>query len=158
MSLRPGDRAPDVRLPSHALETISLAEYQEGRPLVVLFFPLAFTGVCTTELCTVAEDWSAYQELGARVVAISVDSPWALERFRKECGAEFPFLSDFNREAARAFGVLRTDPLGPGLREVADRAAFVVDPRGEIAYAWHAANPGLLPPFDELKEAVREAV
>ncbi len=157
MPLKPGDQAPELALPSHSLETVSLAEYRGGRPLVVLFFPLAFTGTCTEELCSVGEDLGEYRDLGTRVVAVSVDSPWALERFREECGAGFPFLSDFNREAARAFGVLRSDPLGPGLLEVADRAVFVIDARGRIAYAWHSADPGVLPPFGEIKDAVRKS-
>lgn len=157
MPLKTGDAAPDVTLPSHALEMVSLAEHRGDRALVVLFVPLAFTGTCTEELCTVGEDLGAYRELGARVVAVSVDSPWALERFRRECGADFPFLSDFNREATRAFGVLREGPLGPGLREVSDRSAFVIAPDGRIAYAWHSTNPGLLPPFEEIKAAVKLA-
>ena len=158
MPLQPGDRAPHVRLPSHSRETVALSDLWSERPLVVLFFPLAFTSTCTEELCTIGEDMGAYQRLNASVVAISVDSPWALERFRAECGADFPFLSDFNREATEAFGVLRTSPIGPGLLNVSDRSVFVVDPHGTIAYTWYGgANPGLLPPFDEIKEAIRAA-
>lgn len=157
MPLKPGDAAPEVALPSHDLETVSLAEHRGDHPLVVLFFPAAFTSTCTEELCSVGEDLGAYRDLGARVVAVSVDSPWALERFRTECGVDFPFLSDFNREATRAFGVLRESPLGPGLLGVSDRAAFVIGRDDRIAYAWHSTNPGLLPPFEEIKEAVREA-
>jgi peroxiredoxin len=155
MPLQPGDPAPDVRLPSHTLETVSLADQWSGQPLVVLFFPLAFTSTCTEELCTIGDDLSAYREMSARVVAISVDSPWSLDRYRRECGVEFPFLSDFNREATEAFGVLRTSPLGPGLLNVSDRAVFVIAPDGRVAYTWHAINPSLLPPFEEVKEAVR---
>ncbi len=153
MALQPGDTIPDLTLPSHELEQVSLHEFR-GRPLVVLFIPLAFSSTCTAELCTVAEDLSAYRKLNAEVVAVSVDSPYALSRFRDECKAEFPFLSDFNREASRAFGVLRTEPLGPGLLDVSDRAAFVIDREGAVAYTWHSTNPSLLPPFDEIKEAL----
>lgn len=158
MPLQPGDRAPELTLPSHTRESVALADLWNGQPLVVLFFPLAFTSTCTEELCTIGEDMSAYQEMSANVVAISVDSPWTLDRFRQECGADFPFLSDFNREASQAFGVLRTSPLGPGLLHVSDRSVFVVDPQGTIRYTWFGgANPGLLPPFDEIKQAVGEA-
>ena len=101
------------------------------------------------------DDLASYQALDARVVALSVDSPWVLKRFRDECGADFPFLSDFNRDATKAFGVLREDPLGPGLRGASDRAAFVFDRDGRVAYAWHSTNPGLLPPFDEIKGALQ---
>jgi peroxiredoxin len=156
MPLKAGDKAPDVTLPSHSGERVSLAELWSQRPLVVLFFPLAFTSTCTEELCTVGNDLASYQELDAQPVAVSVDSPFVLARFRSECAAEYPFLSDFNREATERFGVLRTDPLGPGLRNASDRAAFVIDREGMVAYAWHSTNPGLLPPFDEIKAALRQ--
>jgi len=154
MPLKQGDQAPDVTLPSAGGEQVSLASLWKAQPLVVLFFPLAFTSTCTQELCTVGDDLGSYTGLNAQVVAISVDSPFALDRFRKETGANYPFLSDFNREASRGFQVLRESPIGPGLLNASDRAAFVVDTDGRIAYAWHNANPGLLPPFDEIKLAL----
>lgn len=154
MPLRPGDPAPELTLPSHTGESVSLTELRGQQPLVLIFFPLAFTSTCTEELCTIGDDLDAYREMNGRVAAVSVDSPFVLERFRAECGADFPFLSDFNREASTAFGVLREAPVGPGLRNVSDRSAFVIDPNGTIAYAWHSANPGLLPPFDEIKGAL----
>jgi len=122
---------------------------------VLLFFPLAFTDTCAEELCTVGDDLGSYAELDARVFAISVDSPFVLDRFRTECGANYPFLSDFNRAASEAFGVLRTAPLGPGLRGTCDRAVFVAH-EGRVRYSWHSTNPGLLPPFAEIKQALRE--
>lgn len=148
-----GDRAPEVRLPSHDHVPTALSDYR-GAPLVVVFFPLAFTSTCTEELCTFGDDLASYREMGASVVAISVDSPYVLARYRAECGVEFPFLSDFHREAARAFGVLRPEPLGPGLRDTSDRSVFVIDGGGVIRYAWMSKNPGLLPPFEEIRGAV----
>ncbi len=155
MPLKQGDTAPAVTLPSHAGDQVSLADLWKEQPLVVLFFPLAFTSTCTEELCTVGNDLAAYRELDGQPVAISVDSPFVLSRFRTECAADYPFLSDFNREAAEGFGVVREGPLGPGLRGVSDRAAFVVGRDGRVAYAWHSTNPGLLPPFDEIKAALK---
>jgi len=155
MPLKQGDRAPDVTLPSHDGRQVSLAAEWSRQPVVLLFFPLAFTSTCTTELCTVGEDFGSYRDLNAQVFAVSVDSPFVLARFRQECGAEFPFLSDFNREAANGFGVLREAPLGPGLRNATERAAFVIGRDGTVAYAWYDTNPSLLPPFDEIKEALR---
>lgn len=154
MPLQPGNKAPDVSLVSHTMEQVSLTDFR-GKPLVVYFFPLAFSSTCTEEMCTVGEDFDAYHDLDANIVAISVDSPYALDRFRRDCGAEFPFLSDFHHEASEAFGVLRKAPLGPGLRNTSDRSAFVVDANGTIAYSWRGAHPGVLPPFDEIKAAVR---
>lgn len=154
MAIEPGTPAPDLALPRHDGEMVRLGELYAGGPTVLLFFPLAFTRTCTEELCSVRDDLAAYTGVGAQVVALSVDSPYALARFRHEIGAQYDFLSDFNREAARAFGVLREGPLGPGLRGVSDRSAFVVDRGGAVRYAWHSPDPGALPPFAELRAAV----
>jgi len=154
MPLQIGDQAPDVTLPAHDNQQVSLGSLYGGQPTVVVFFPLAFTSTCTEELCTFRDDLAVYNGLGAQVAAISVDSPFVLDRFRKEIGADYLFLSDFNREASRAFGVLREAPLGPGLRNVSDRSVFVVNPDRTVRYAWHSSNPSLLPPFDEIREAL----
>lgn len=156
MPLLTGDRAPDFTLPSHDCVPVSLADFR-GRTVVLLFFPAAFTGTCTEEMCAVGADLAAYEQAGAEVLAISVDSPFALARYREDIGVAFTFLSDFHREVAALFGVLREQPLGPGLTGVADRAAFVIDGEGTVRYAWHSTNPGVLPPFDEIKEGVRAA-
>jgi peroxiredoxin len=154
MALKQGDAAPDVTLPSSEGAQVSLAgEWAQG-PVVLLFFPLAFTDTCTDELCAVRDDIGAYSGTGARVLAVSVDSPWVLDRFKKEIGADYTFLSDFNREATRAFDVVRQTPVGPGLMGVSERAAFVIGGDGRIRYAWNSVTPGLLPPFDEIKQAL----
>ena len=157
MPLQTGDQAPDVTLPSHTNEQVSLGSLYRDQTTVVVFFPLAFTSTCTEELCTFRDDLTTYTGVGAKVVAISVDSPFVLERFRKEIGADYLFLSDFNREASRGFGVLREAPLGPGLRNASDRAVFIVNQDGSVRYAWHSANPGLLPPFDEIRAAIEKS-
>ncbi|HEX2078195.1 MAG TPA: peroxiredoxin [Longimicrobium sp.] len=154
MPLQPGDAAPDVTLPSAENQQVPLAGLWRDQPLVLMFFPLAFTSTCTEELCAVRDDMGSYSGLNARVAAVSVDSPYVLDRFRKEIGADYLFLSDFNREASRAFGVLREAPLGPGLRHASDRATFVIGTDGRVKYTWHSANPGLLPPFEEIKGAL----
>jgi peroxiredoxin len=132
-------------------------ESLRGRPVVLLFFPAAFSSVCTTEMCAMGDDLAAYREVGAEVLAISVDSPYALKRYREDCGVDFTFLSDFHREATKLYGVLREGTLGPGLREVADRSAFVIDGEGVVRFAWHSTNPGVLPPLEEVREAARAA-
>jgi peroxiredoxin len=154
MPLQKGDRAPEVTLPSTTCEQVPLAGRWATRPVVLLFFPLAFTSTCTKELCTVGDDLGSYTGLNADVIAVSVDSPFVLDRFRKDIGADYTFLSDFNRQAGQAFGIAREAPLGPGLLGANDRAVFVVGTDGTVAYAWHSANPGLLPPFDEIKAAL----
>lgn len=155
MGLNVGERAPDVTLPSHEGKQVALSSLWENGRAVLLFFPLAFTSTCTAEMCTVRDDIGSYTGIdGAQVAAISVDSPFVLKKFRDELGAGYPFLSDFNREASRAYGVLRSAPVGPGLLNASDRAAFVVGRNGVIRYAWHDTNPGNLPPFDEIKAAL----
>ena len=156
MPLQPGDRAPEVTLPSHELRQVPLATLWSEQPLVLLFFPLAFTSTCTAELCAVRDD-GAYRSLGAQVAAVSVDSPYVLALFRNALNADYPFLSDFNRDACTGFGVLRQAPVGPGLLRAADRAAFVIGTDGIIRYTWHSPNPSLLPPFDEIRAALASA-
>ena len=155
MTLQPGEPAPHLLLPAHTLEQVALGDLYAGRTTVLVFFPLAFTSTCTEELCTLRDELPDYTGLNAQVVAISVDSPFVLARFRAEMGASYLFLSDFNREASAAFGVLREAPVGPGLRLASERAAFVVDGEGVVRYAWHDTNPSVLPPFDELRAAVQ---
>jgi glutaredoxin-dependent peroxiredoxin len=154
MALKAGERAPDVELPAHTMDRVSLGELYPAGPTVVAFFPLAFSSTCTEELCTFRDDVGAYGDLGAQVVAISVDSPYVLKRYREELDASYPFLSDFNREAMRGFDVLREATTGPGLLQTSERAAFVVDRQGIVRWAWCGAHPGLLPPFDEIKAAL----
>lgn len=153
MPLQTGDRAPDVLLPSHTREMVSLGDLYRGQPTVLVFIPLAFSSTCTEELCTMQEDLADYSALNAQVVAISVDSPYALARYRADLGAEYLFLSDFNREASTAFGILREAPVGPGLVGASERAVYVIDTDGVIRYDWIAARPGLLPPFQEIRDA-----
>lgn len=156
MAVNVGDRAPDVILArDNARTTVAFRELLGDGPLLLLFYPFAFSSTCTEELCTVAEDYRAYESLGATVVAVSVDSPYTSARFARECGASFPFLSDFNRSASQAYGVLR-ESFGE-LEGVSERAAFVIDADGIIRYRW-VGDPGALPPLDEIKAVVAAAV
>lgn len=149
MALAVGDRAPDAQLFKPPREAVRLHDFTD-RPMVLMFFPLAFSGVCTKEMCAIAEDYSAYEGLGADVVGISVDSPYTNQKFAESVGAKFPILSDFNREATTAYGILRD--LGD-LRNVSERAAFVIDRDRTIRYAWVGEHPGVFPPLDEIKAA-----
>jgi peroxiredoxin len=110
-----------------------------GKNVVLLFYPAAFTGVCTKEMCTVAEDFGSYQALDAEVLAISVDTPWVVTKFAAESNATFPFLSDFNKTVIEAYDVLRRD-FAFGMKGVAERAVFVVNREGAITYAWRASG------------------
>lgn len=152
MALAIGETAPAVTLFGPKRVPVDLGDHIGKAPVVLLFFPLAFTSTCTAEMCSVAEDRTDYSDLNARVFAISVDSPHVNTKFAEETGAEFPILSDFNRDAIRAYDVVRPD-LG-GLREVAERTVFVIDADGVIRYMWQGAHPGVMPPFGEIKAAL----
>lgn len=151
-----GDPAPDFALPLKPGEApLRLSDYRGQRKVVLLFFPLAFSSTCTEEMCAVAESYGRWTELDAEVVGISVDSPFVNRRFAEECACPFPVVSDFNREASEAYGVLYRDY--HGLRGVSKRAAFVVDREGRVAYAWVSDDASRLPPFAEIREAARSA-
>lgn len=149
-----GAPAPDFSLlTALGQEPVVLSE-QRGDPVVVMFVPLAFSGTCTEELCHVSENWSTWGGLGAKVFAVSIDSPFVNAKWAEEMGVPFPVLSDFNKEAARSYGVLQEDFFG--LHGVAKRSVFVVDREGRLRWSWQSDNPGVLPPFDEIVAAVRE--
>jgi peroxiredoxin len=155
MILNTGTRAPDFELTwKIGSPPVRRSTHQEGRPLVLLFFPLAFSSVCTAEICEVSEDWSTWTDLGARMVGISVDSPFVLARFADETGAEFPLLSDFNKTVADSYGILNRDYFG--MDGVADRAAFVIDGEGLIRYAWTDPDDSVLPDFDRIRAEVEK--
>ena len=148
-----GAPAPDFSLaPAPGPDRVTLSEHR-GETVVILFFPLAFSGACTAELCRVAEDWSRWEEVGATVLGISVDSSFVNRRFAAEVGVRFPLLSDFNKEASSAYGVLYEDFFGQ--RGVSKRAAFVVDGQGTIRYAWVTEDADILPPFDDILDVVK---
>lgn len=149
MKITVGDQAPDFTLTSDAKEEVSLSDYK-GKNVVVLFFPLAFTGVCTTELCTMRDDLSTYGNLNAQILAISVDSPFTLEEFKKAQSYNFPLLSDFNKEASEAYGSLYEE-FAFGMKGVSKRSAFVIDKEGIIRYAEVLENAGEEPNYEDIK-------
>lgn len=152
MHMSVGTPAPDFSLPpAPGPDRVRLSDFR-GKPVVLLFFPLAFSGTCTEEMCSLAEDWSRWEDLDAAVFGISVDSPFVNKKFAEETGVPFPILSDFNKDASSAFGVLYAE--FHGLRGVSKRAAFIVDAEGKIAYAWVSDDASVIPPLDEIRAAV----
>lgn len=154
MSLSVGDKAPGFSLPSKPGEQVDVGALIGQEKVVLLFFPLAFSSVCTAEACAIAEDWSTWEAMGARVFGLSVDSPFVTDLFRRSEDLPFPMLSDFNRTVADEYGVLYEMH---GLKGVARRSAFVIDASGRISYAWSTDNAGDMPPFEAIKTAVRAA-
>lgn len=158
MPLPIGSEAPEFELPLKPGEApLRLSDYRGEKTVVLLFFPLAYSSVCTTEICSMAEDYSEWNRSGlnVEVIGISVDSPWVNQKFAKDCGAGFPILSDFNKQTALSYGVMYDDYFG--LKGVAKRSAFVIDRSGKIIFAWTTEDADKLPDLDELKEVVRLA-
>ena len=154
MSIKIGDVAPDFKLYNTEKKEVSLSDFK-GKTVLILFFPLAFTGVCTTELCTIRDGISFYNDVDATVLGISVDSLFTLEKFKEEQALNFDLLSDFNRDAAKAYGALYEDFV-LGMKHVAKRSAFVVDKEGVVKYAEILESAGDLPNFDEIKKTLSE--
>lgn len=155
MSLSIGSPAPDFTLKSKnasGLVDVNLRANYGKKNTVLLFFPLAFTGVCTQEMCEISAGFGAYQSLNAEVYGISVDSPFAQEAWAQKEKITLPLLSDLNKQTAEAYGVLLPDLLGLG--RVSARAAFVVDKGGVIRYAEVTPSVKDLPNFAAVKAAL----
>lgn len=153
MALTVGQKAPDFTLFSSDKKEVSLADFA-GKNVVLLFFPMAFTSVCTTELCEMRDTLSTYTDLNAEVLAISVDSPFTLDKFKAEQNLPFPLLSDFNKEVSTAYGALYKT-FAFGMRGVSKRAAFVIGPDGTIRYAEVLDNAGNVPDFEAVKQSLQ---
>ena len=149
MSIEVGSKAPDFKLFDSDKQEVSLSDFS-GRNVVVLFFPQAFTGVCTTELCSVRDSLAQYNALNAEVLAISVDSIFTLAKFKETQGFNFRLLSDFNKEVSASYGALY-DTFVFGMKGVSRRAAFVVDGTGHVRYAQVLESAGDLPDFEAVK-------
>jgi peroxiredoxin len=155
MPLPVGTKAPTFTLKSKTKDgLIDITLPASGKPTVLVFFPLAFTDVCTSELCSVSQGLSDYSGVGAEVIGISVDSPFAQEVWAQKENITVPLVSDLNKEAANAYDVLFKGLAGIG--DSAARAAFVIDRNGVIQYAEQTPTPKDLPNFDAVKAKLAE--
>src|SRR4051794_660040 len=131
MSATVGSKAPDFTLMNENREPVTLSS-QKGHPVVLAFFPAAFSGVCTKELCTFRDAMARLNSAKAQVYGISVDTFFTLKAFQDAQGYNFPLLSDFNKEAIKEFGVFNEDMIG--LKGIAKRAVFVIDKDGIVRH------------------------
>lgn len=154
MNLKVGDKAPLFKLYSDTKEEVSLEQFR-GAPLLVLFFPLAFSDVCTKELCTIRDAMADYRSVETEVVGISVDSIFTLARFKAAEGLNFPLLSDFNKEVSRQYGALY-DTFVLGMEGVSKRAAFVLDGEGIVRYAEVLESAGDLPDYSAIRATLAD--
>ncbi len=152
MSLNIGDKAPSFTLKDTDLQDASLENYA-GKTVVLVFFPMAFTSVCTDGLCYMRDNLSKYDSLNAQVLALSVDSPFTLKKFKEENNLNFPVLSDFNKQVSQAYGAYYEEFV-LGLQGVSKRAVFVINGDGKIQYQEILENAGNLPNFERLEQEV----
>lgn len=153
MPITVGQKAPDFTLFDIDKNKVSLAD-QKGSNVVILFFPLAFTGVCTAELCNIRDNIAVYNNTNAKVFGISVDSLFSLGKFREEQKLNFPLLSDFNKDASKAFDVLYETFPAFEMQGVSKRSAFVIDKEGVVQYAEICPTPGDLPDFTAIQNTL----
>ncbi|TNE62172.1 MAG: redoxin domain-containing protein [Bacteroidetes bacterium] len=154
MEIKPGDKAPEFTLRASDKSQIHLKDYR-GKNVLLLFFPLAFTGVCTKELQEMNASLAEYEKLNTQLLAVSVDSIYALERWKHDLGFDFPMLSDFNKTVSRKYGCLYKDFVFE-MKGVSKRSAFVIDKEGTIRYAEVLENAGELPDFLAIRKILEE--
>lgn len=157
MALSVGSKAPDFTLKtknSAGLADVKLSDNFGKKNTVLLFYPLAFTGVCTQEMCDITSGLNTYKGLGAEVYGISVDSPFAQEAWAQKEKIGIALLSDLNKKVAKDYGVLLDDLIGLG--SVSARAAFVVDRKGVVQYSEVTPSPKELPNFNAVKSALEK--
>lgn len=150
-----GQTAPDFTLVNQKRERVSLADLRQKGRVVLAFYPAAFTGVCEKELCTFRDSLANLNALNAQVVGVSVDAPFANAAFGSKNGVEFPLLSDYAREATRAYGVALDNFAGMPGYTASQRAVFIVDQDGKVSYEWIAPNPGVEPDYAAIEAALK---
>ncbi|MWV39476.1 MULTISPECIES: redoxin domain-containing protein [Natrialba] len=154
-----GDSAPDFTAPlaNGDVDSFTLSErLEEEAPIVLAFFPAAFTGVCTDEMCTFQSRLAEFENVNASVYGVSRDSPFTLNEFRDQNDLEFGLISDFNAEIITDYGI-EMDFEDLGVYGVAKRSVFVVDDSGEIVYSWVSDDPGVEPEYVEVEAAAEDA-
>ncbi len=154
MAIEVGQKAPDFTLFNTEKQPVTLSE-QQGKNVLLLFFPLAFTSVCTKELCAIRDNMSLYNNANAEVFGISVDSLFTLAKFKEEQHYNFPLLSDFNKEVSKAYGSLY-EKFGFEMLGVSKRSAFLVDKEGTVQYAEVLENAGDVPDFAAIEAKLAE--
>ena len=150
-----GEKAPDFELPDADFNVVRFSDIlAKGRPVILLFFPAAFSPVCTKELCAFRDRMAELEKANAEVVAISVDSPWCLKRFKEENRLGFTLLSDYNREVIKLYNVYHEEI--KGLKMIAKRAVFIITPDGVVRYKWVSDDPTVEPDYEEVVRKANE--
>jgi peroxiredoxin len=154
MAIKIGTQASEFTLFDADKKSRSLSEFR-GKNVVLAFYPGAFTGVCTKEMCTFRDTMTKFNELNAQVVGISVDAPFANKAFASQNNLQFPLLSDYTREVSKQYGGIHEDFAGMIGYSVAKRAVFILDAKGVVRYTWVSENPGVEPDYDAISKALK---
>lgn len=154
MSIRINDKAPDFKLQNTNREFVILSDFKGERNVLLLFYPLAFSGVCTAELCSTRDNLKIYESFNAEVLGISIDSFFVQKAFKESQNLNFQLLSDFNKEASKNYGVLYEDFFG--MKGVAKRSAFVIDKEGIVRYSEVLEDSSDVPNFDAIQNTLSE--
>jgi peroxiredoxin len=152
MAVDIGATAPDFTLPNQDREPVTLSQTLARGPVVLAFFPAAFSGTCTAELCTLRDSMTELNQLSAQVLGVSVDTFFALKAWGDSQQLNFPLLSDFNRDVIRKYDVVNPDMIG--LRDIAKRSVFVIDRRGVVRHREVLDDARNEPDYAKLKQAV----
>jgi glutaredoxin-dependent peroxiredoxin len=150
MAIQTNQQAPEITLFDSEMKPVKLSDFAGQKNVLLLFFPMAFTGVCTKELCGVRDDIARYSNANAQVLGISVDSTFSLAKFKEEQGYNFPLLSDFNKVASNDYGCIYDSFTGMGMVGVSKRSAFVIDKAGIVQYAEVLESAGDVPNFEAI--------
>ncbi len=154
MALSVGTKAPDFKLFNTEKKEVSLADFK-GKNLVIQFFPAAFTGVCTKQMCATRDDVSFFDNMNASAIGVSVDSPFALKEFKEKNKINFDLLADTNKELINAYDMV-LENFTLGMKNVANRGVIVLDKEGVVRYTETTANPGEQVNFEALNAALEK--
>ena len=150
-----GDMAPDFTLVNQNREKVNLSDHI-GETLILAFYPGAFTGGCTKEMCTLRDKIAEFEEFKVKVFAISVNDPFSNKAFHEENDLTFPLLCDYNREVVKKYDVYHENFAGLEGYTTAKRSVFILNSKGIITYNWVTDDPGVMPPFDEIGQKLAE--
>jgi glutaredoxin-dependent peroxiredoxin len=154
MAIKVGDAAPEFTLLDTDKKQRALSEFR-GKNVVLAFYPGAFTGVCTKELCAFRDAMSNFNNLHAQVVGISVDAPFANKAFAAQNNLQFPLLSDYTREVSKQYSGVYEDFAGMKGYTASKRAVFIIDTSSKVKYAWISENPGVEPDYNAISQALK---
>ena len=154
MAVQVGNKAPEFTLFDTEKKSRSLSEFH-GKKVVLVFYPGAFTGVCTKEMCTFRDTMSKFNEFNAQVVGISVDSTFANKAFATQNNLQFPLLSDYSREVIRQYCGVYESFAGVKGYSASKRSVFIIDGNGIVKYAWISEDPGVEPDYDAVSKALK---